>query len=102
MIRLDLDIWKFRKPLWEIELFNWSKTWNTPWEHKYFELQLTSFPAFELVDFSLNTHWYGEDHAGFKFRLSILGFYFGLDFYDSRHWNYDKGRWYFPGEEAKE
>lgn len=39
------------------------------------------------------------DHAGLDFRVEILGFWLSLNIYDGRHWNYDKDRFYFPGEE---
>ena len=35
------------------------------------------------------------DHAGVEFRIELLKvFYFHINFYDFRHWNYDKDTWY--------
>lgn len=34
------------------------------------------------------------DHAGLYFTFSLLKlFFFEINFYDSRHWNYDENRW---------
>ena len=40
-----------------------------------------------------------EDHAGFRFELTLFGITMMFEIYDNRHWNYDEDRWYNPGEE---
>ena len=40
-----------------------------------------------------------EDHAGFKFELTLFGVTAMVEIYDNRHWNDDEDRWYNPGEE---
>lgn len=47
-------------------------------------------------DIHLTRH---EDHAGFKFELTLFGFTMMFEIYDTRHWNDDEDRWYNPGEE---
>jgi len=42
------------------------------------------------------------DHCGIYFELNICRFEFEFNIYDTRHWNYEKDRFYLPGEEAKE
>ena len=35
------------------------------------------------------------DHAGVEFRIELLRvFYFHINFYDFRHWDYDNDTWY--------
>ncbi len=52
---------------------------------------------FELI-FKLTRHC---DHAGLNFNIEIFGMWLSFNFYDSRHWNYDKNRYYIPGEEEE-
>lgn len=40
-----------------------------------------------------------EDHAGFRFKLTLFSITMMFEIYDNRHWNYDEDRWYNPGEE---
>jgi hypothetical protein len=40
-----------------------------------------------------------QDHAGFRFVFGIYRlFWISIEIYDHRHWNYEKDRWYLPGE----
>lgn len=43
------------------------------------------------------------DHAGVDLWLGLFGYSVNLQFYDSRHWNYDEGRYYIYNDagEAK-
>lgn len=34
-----------------------------------------------------------QDHAGVRIELGLLGYKGSFTFYDSRHWNYEEGRW---------
>lgn len=38
--------------------------------------------------FSLTGH-----HAGLNISFSFLRYYFGINYYDSRHWDYEKNCW---------
>jgi len=72
--------------------------------------KLTANKALELVISKCYRDWYifnldislalkGHDHAGFNFYFALLGYKIEFNIYDVRHWNYDKNRWYKPGEE---
>jgi len=40
-----------------------------------------------------------RDHAGLKIELGLPFIAISLSIHDSRHWNYDKDRWYLPEED---
>jgi hypothetical protein len=40
------------------------------------------------LDFSIK-----KDHAGFKLRFGLLSFETEFQIYDSRHWDYQTGKW---------
>lgn len=42
------------------------------------------------------------DHPGPEIYIEILGYWLNFYIYDGRHWNYDKDRFYLPGEEMEE
>ncbi len=71
------------------------------WKHKHWEIQISQFGGridtiFSIhLDLALN----GSDHAGPKFCLELFGYVLDMQIYDDRHWNYEKNRWYLPGEE---
>jgi len=69
-------------------------------ENKSFELQASLFPAHAVLDFQVDLHWWGGDHAGPEIILHLMWFYLGIKLYDHRHWNYEEGRWYRDGEET--
>lgn len=70
-------------------------------KNKNFSIQLSrTVPMNILLGLTINTQWWGQDHAGFQFEIDILGFWLHLDFYDKRHWNFAKDRWeIYPGED---
>jgi len=41
------------------------------------------------------------DHAGVRCWLDVWRVYFGATLHDTRHWNYEKNRFYEPGEEQQ-
>ena len=61
--------------------------------NKNFEIQISRFEARNLVDIRLDLRWWGSDHQGPEFEIEVLGFFFNVKIYDSRHWNYDANRW---------
>ena len=70
--------------------------------NKYFELQAESG--------ALASEWFTiliatktkQDHGGVQFELQLLKLIFiSIMVYDNRHWNYDKNRYFLPGEEDK-
>lgn len=68
-----------------------SRSWNTPIKHKYFEFQLMRDSEYLL---NFNFDWKTKcDHAGVKFELGLFGYSIVFYLYDSRHWNYEKNDW---------
>jgi len=43
-----------------------------------------------------------QDHPGLYIQVALIGFKIEFIFYDSRHWNYDKNRFYLPEEQEYE
>ena len=68
--------------------------------HKFWEIQVVQLSLANLFEFELDLRGKGEDHAGYKINLTILGLMFAAQIYDHRHWNYEKDRWYEAGEET--
>lgn len=69
-------------------------------EHKNFEIQISK-GGDDLFEFGFRLSPFGgEDHAGFEFHIGLFRRMFMITFYDCRHWNYDKQRWY-TDEEAR-
>ncbi len=67
------------------------RTWKTPIENKFFEIQFIN-DNLHLLNLQLNwTRQY--DHAGIKLELGLLGYELMFQLYDSRHWDYDKNDW---------
>ena len=69
----------------------WSRVWATPFKHKFIELELYAKHD-TLLEFSFR--WTTrQDHAGINLQLCLLGYCFGFNFYDNRHWDYSTGKW---------
>jgi hypothetical protein len=68
-------------------------------KHKCFSMQLSKSCNFSTI-FSVhfNTRWQGEDHGGIRFGLELWRYFFDIAFYDMRHWNWKKKRWYTDEE----
>jgi hypothetical protein len=62
-------------------------------ENKYFEIEVSKSEPYHLFDIHFDLNWYGSDHAGPEFDVSIFGYYFGIGIHDSRHWDYDNNCW---------
>lgn len=62
-------------------------------KNKAWEIQISNdFEGGPYFNFSLE--WTRKcDHAGPKFTLEILSFYFCIQAYDTRHWNYETDDW---------
>jgi hypothetical protein len=93
MIYFNINI---RNPWWGDRFQNlWCKLLETPWKHKYIELQfMKDSELFRIeVDWSVR-----QDHAGIRLELGLLGYKADFTFYDNRHWNYEEGRWMVDGE----
>ena len=80
----------------EIDFKNfWCKFWDTPFKHKFIELEV--YTTEDLIGF--NFLWtIRRDHAGLDIQLSLLGICVHFNFYDVRHWNYEEKRWKYYTE----
>jgi hypothetical protein len=66
--------------------------WNgsTPWKHKFWELTITRSKTIFAMNFVLS---HRQSHAGFDILLGLFGYDLIVDFYDHRHWDYEKDTW---------
>ena len=88
MINLKFNIanpWRTDK-IWNIL---WSKygsiTENKAWEYN-------GYRTGNIIN--VEFHWTLQgDHAGARLMLGLFGYEVELDFYDTRHWNYDQNTW---------
>ncbi len=74
------------------------------WGHKNFEIEayhISDEDTWIDVEFKLDPLG-GRDHAGMRLYVCLGRFQFGIQVYDDRHWNYDKHRWFEPGEEQQQ
>lgn len=93
MISINLNI---RNP-WSKQFKNyWSRAWDTPFKHKFIELEV--YKDSSLFSF-IFVHTVNQSHAGLDVELGLLGYNVHFNFYDNRHWNYDDGRWMIYTEE---
>lgn len=86
MIYFNVNI---RNPLWNRFKTIYNKSGGTPFKHKFWEIQIMQDD--EL--FRIEVEWsIRQDHAGLRLELGLLGYKAAFTFYDSRHWNYEEGR----------
>ena len=64
-------------------------------KNKNIEIQLDLFPQDDVTIFNCKFRINQKtDHAGVGFFLELYKlFYFHIQFYDHRHWDYEKKRW---------
>jgi len=74
----------------------WCRAYDTPFKYKFIELELVKDGVILSFMFRLATR---TDHAGLRLELGLLGHSFNFNFYDSRHWNYEQGRYYSYSED---
>ncbi len=94
MIDFSFNIsWPWFKPI-EGPRFNQidyiAKTWKLA-KHKSLEIQLSKAGNSIIggsFKWDINT-----DHAGVMLELSLFRHFFIINFYDNRHWNYEKNRY---------
>ncbi len=74
----------------------WCKCSETPFKHKFVELEF--YRDSSLVSFSFS--WtIRQSHAGLDIDIGLLGYNVHFNFYDNRHWNSNEGRWMVYNEE---
>ena len=80
------------------ERFKNIKCWagDTPWKNKYWEVQITKCEHLFRIEFQWTIR---QDHAGVRLELGVFGYQIDFNFYDSRHWNTEAGRWKIYTEE---
>ena len=97
MINLSINIRNPWYKEWSNTLF--AKSYVTPFKNKFIELEC--YKDGHLLSFMLN--WtICQSHAGFDLELGLFGYNFHFNFYDSRHWNTEEGRWMIYTEELGE
>ena len=94
MIYFNVNI---RHPRWWnrfVNIKNW--IWETPFRHKYIEVELLKLDNLLRIEFEFTTQ---QDHAGINIELGLFGYEVHFTFYDNRHWNCEEGRWMIYTEE---
>jgi hypothetical protein len=88
MISLNFNL---RNP-WSNKFKNlWCRSYVTPFDHKFIELEL--YKDFSIISF--NFAWtIRQSHAGVDIELGLLGYCIHFHFYDNRHWDTDADRYY--------
>lgn len=75
----------------DIEFKNfWSRAWSTPFKNKFVELEAHTTEALLGFNFYLTRK---RDHAGLDIQLSLAGLCLHFNFYDNRHWDYERKDW---------
>mgnify|MGYP003345738153 FL=1 len=81
----------------------WQFTRDTKW--KEFEINFHRH-VWYYFEISLNTMWYGEDHAGVEFTIGLFGYILQFTMSDKRHWDDEAGTWesweYYTQEDLNE
>lgn len=73
----------------------WNRTFNTPFEHKFIELEFYKDSSLLSFRFDLTTR---QSHSGLNIEFGLLGYCVNFTFYDSRHWNYAAGKYEYYEE----
>lgn len=89
MIYFNFNI---RNPWWPDRFANLlCRSGNTPWKHKHWEVEVIKNDNLLRVEAEYTIR---QDHSGINLELGLLGYELHLKLYDSRHWDYEKGKWY--------
>lgn len=75
----------------------WNKSYKTPFMNKFLELEVLRDSSIVYFMFKLVTR---QSHSGFCMELGLLGYNFGFNFYDNRHWNYIDDKYFEYGEDV--
>ncbi len=88
MIYFNFNI---RNPKWWNRFEN-IKCWTgaTPFENKFWEVELTKDSELLRFEFEFTTR---QDHAGLRLELGLAGYTLRFNLYDNRHWNTDTNSW---------
>lgn len=61
-------------------------------KNKAWELEIISDKS-NLLHIEFGLSFRGQDHAGLRLELGLVGFAVLFRVYDCRHWDYDKNQW---------
>jgi hypothetical protein len=61
-------------------------------KHKSWEVEIYTQDQ-SLLEIDIDTCVIGRDHAGVRVVLGLFYFMISAKMYDTRHWNYELGRW---------
>ena len=77
---------------WSRRLIKSLKSWHgsTPWENKFWELDITRSRTVVSVNLVVN---HRSSHAGVDIVLGLFGHDLMFSFYDRRHWDYETDTW---------
>ncbi len=87
MINLRFSL---ENPWWDRFANIWWHSGKTPFENKFWEVQVMKSDDIVAFDLRITTR---TDHAGAELWLGLLGYAVNFHFYDHRHWNSDTGKW---------
>ena len=89
MLKLSISI----KNPWakDAQIKNWEYDKKLT-RYKHFESQYC-YCKYHIFLLSIDTSWRGEDHAGPELEVCLFGYTARYKIYDTRHWNYEQGRW---------
>ena len=83
-------------------IYNFTKKPNFWYKLKSYHRQLSKTKHLEVETFFSNYNLFslefdckpiGKDHAGVRLKINIGGLELEMNFYDSRHWDYNKKCW---------
>ena len=83
-------------------IYNFTKKTNFWYKLKSYHKQLsknknleieTFFSNYNLFSFEFDCKLTGKDHAGIRVKINIFGLELEVNFYDSRHWDYNNKCW---------
>ena len=72
----------------------WANIWSRAYQlskHKFIELEAYKDNSIVSFTFRLTTR---TDHAGLMLDIGFLGYTASFQYYDTRHWNEEEGRYY--------
>jgi hypothetical protein len=73
----------------------WNRTFNTPFEHKFIELEFYKDSSLLSFRFDLTAR---QSHSGLNIEFGLIGYCVNFTFYDCRHWNYAAGKYEYYEE----
>jgi hypothetical protein len=99
--RIDVDSSLVPKVESDAHLF--FKAGSFKWlPHKHWEIQIARWGMDTLLSVEIDLRFRGQDHAGPKLCVEVLGYMLNIHAYDSRHWDRHKNCWEEHEEELQD